>query len=130
MPAHEFEYAVVRVVPRVDRDEFINVGVIVYCHALGFLEARIALDRARLMALHPGVEPELSDIDRALDVIRRVCAAEAGVGEVASLSPGERFRWLVSPKSTVTQTSPVHAGLSEDPARTLEHLFDRMVRIG
>jgi hypothetical protein len=129
VPAHEFEYAVVRVVPRVDRDEFINVGVIVYCHALDFLAARVSLDRPRLVALHPGVEPELDDIGRALEVIQRVCAADAGVGEIASLSPGERFRWLVSPKSTVTQTSPVHGGLCDDPARMLEHLFDRMVRV-
>jgi hypothetical protein len=129
LPGHSFEYAIVRVVPRVDRDEFVNAGVILYCRALDFLGAAIALDRARLVALWPQAATELPSIERALGLIPRVCAGEPTAGPIAALSLRERFEWLVSPRSTITQTSAVHAGLCDDPVRTLEHLLETMVRV-
>ena len=127
MPAHEFDYAVVRVVPRTDRDEFINAGIILYCRALDFLDARVALDRARLAALQPLAAGEADEIERALAVIPCICAGDAAAGPIAALPLAERFHWLTSPRSTVTQISPVHVGLCDEPARMLDHLFDRMV---
>jgi len=129
MPAHSFDYAVIRVVPRVDRDEFINAGVILHCRALDFLDARIALDRDRLAALFPASSVNLDAIERALDVFPRISSGDPGAGPIARLSRAERFHWLVSPRSTITQVSPVHSGLCDDPARMLEHLVDRMVRV-
>ena len=130
MPAHEFDYAVVRVVPRVDRDEFINAGVILYCRSLDFLAARIWLDRARLAALYPDATADLDPIERALAVIPRIAAGDPAAGPIALLNQSERFHWLVSPRSTITQVSPVHSGLCDLPAAMLDHLVDRMVRIG
>ena len=127
--AHEFDYAVIRVVPRVDRDEFINVGVIVYCRALDFLEARLGLDRDRLAALYPAITSDLDEIERALAIIPRLCAGDPALGPLSRLSQAERFHWLVAPKSTITQTSPVHVGLCDDPASMIEHLMDRMVKV-
>ncbi len=128
MAAHSFDYAIVRIVPRVDRDEFINAGVILYCRSLDYLAARIDLDRARLAALFPTTPVDLDDIDRALALIPRICAGDPTAGPVAALDQSERFQWLVAPRSTIAQTSPVHSGLSQDPARTLEHLLEAMVR--
>jgi hypothetical protein len=129
MPGHEFDYAVIRVVPRVEREEFINAGVIVYCRALDFLGARVELDRARLLALHPGADVE--EIERALALIPRICAGDANGGPIAKLEQSERFHWLTAPRSTITQTSPVHAGLCEgEPEKTLEHLLETFVRVG
>ncbi len=128
MPAHSFDYAVVRVVPRVDRDEFINAGVIVYCRALDYLAARIELDRARLAALFAPAADDLESIERALALIPRICAGDATAGPIARLDAAERFHWLVSPRSTITQTSPVHSGLCDDPAKTLDHLIETVVR--
>jgi hypothetical protein len=127
MPAHSFDYAVVRVVPRVDRDEFINAGVILYCRSLDFLAARIALDRARLAALFPSADVDA--VERALAVFPRISSGDPTAGPIARLSRGERFHWLVSPRSTVTQVSPVHSGLCDDPAAMLDHLVDAMVCI-
>jgi hypothetical protein len=129
MPGHSFDYAVVRVVPRVERDEFINAGVIVYCRSLDYLAARIELDRARLAALFALSPDELDEVDRALAVIPRICAGEPDAGPIARLEPAERFHWLVSPRSTITQTSPVHSGLCDDPAKTLDHLISTVVRL-
>ena len=127
MPGHSFDYAVVRVVPRVERGEFLNAGVIVYCRALDYLAARVQLDRARLAALAPAsVELDVDALDRALALIPRVCAGEPGAGPIAALPQSERFHWLVAPRSTVAQVSPVHAGLCVDPAATLDALFERM----
>lgn len=126
MSAREpFEYAVVRVVPRVDRGESVNAGVILYCQGRDFLGARMALDHTRLRALAPGSDVE--EIERALALIPRVCAGGDDAGAIGALAPGERFRWLVAPRSTVVQPSPVHGGLCHDPALALEQLLARLV---
>ncbi len=117
-----FDYALVRVVPRPERGELINAGVILYCRARDFLEARIALDRARLLALDPSADAD--EIERALDVFPQVCA---GQGPIGRLPLAERFHWLVAPRSTAVQVSPVHAGLCDDPAAALDHLLQAMV---
>jgi hypothetical protein len=127
MPAHSFEYAVVRVVPRVEREEFLNAGVILYCRSLRFLDARIALDRTRLQALNPDPTLDLDTIERALLTIPRICAGDAAAGPIAALDQAERFRWLCATRSTVNQVSPVHAGLCDDPAVMLDHLMTKMV---
>jgi hypothetical protein len=121
-----YEYAVVRVVPRVEREEFVNAGVIVFCLERGFLAARVELDRGRVRALDPGAD--LDVIEEHLRAIPAVCAGGAGSGPIGHLSARERFRWLVAPRSTVVQPSPVHAGLCDDPERALEDLLERMVR--
>ena len=121
-----FDYAVVRVVPRVDREEFVNAGVILFCRARDFLGARVELDRIRVRALFPGAD--LATIDEHLLAIPRICEGGDGSGPIGALSLRERFHWLVAPRSTVLQISPVHAGVCDDPARALEHLFERMVR--
>jgi Protein of unknown function (DUF3037) len=120
-----FDYAIVRVVPRVERGEQINAGVILYCQTLGFLGARIALDRARLTALDGAID--FDEVARALALIPMVCRGEPGGGPIAQLPMGERFHWLVSPRSTITQCSPVHSGLCDEPAAALEHLLQKMV---
>lgn len=120
-----FDYAIVRVVPRVERGEQINAGVILYCKTRDFLGARIALDHARLLALDPDVD--LPAVERALELIVLVCAGDPGAGAIAQLPQPERFHWLVSPKSTITQPSPVHSGLCEDPQAALDHLLEKMV---
>ena len=129
MPAHEFDYAIVRVVPRVERDEFMNAGVILYCRPLDYLAARIALDRARLTALFPAAAGDVEAIEAALAVIPRICAGDADAGPIAQLPQSERFHWLVAPRSTIAQTGPVHSGLCDEPAKMLEHLVERMVKI-
>ncbi len=127
MPARcSYEYAVVRVVPRVDREEFVNAGVVVFCLERAFLAAEVALDAARVRALAP--DADLAVIEEHLRAIPAIAAGGEGSGPIGRLSPRERFRWLVAPRSTIVQTSPVHAGLCEDPARALEELMERMVR--
>lgn len=121
-----YDYAIVRVVPRVERGEFVNAGVILSCAATGYLDARIELDEAALRALDPGVQ--LDDIRAALDAIPRICAGGTGAGPFARMSVRERFHWLVAPRSSSVQTSPVHTGLCQDPAAALEHLMQRVVR--
>jgi hypothetical protein len=121
-----YDYAIVRVVPRVERGEFINAGVILSCATLGWLEARIELDEALLRALAPDVDP--APIRSALDAIPRVCAGGPAAGPIGQLSVRERFHWLVAPRSTSVQTSPVHTGRCGDLAATLEVLMQRMVR--
>ncbi len=120
-----FEYAVVRVVPRVDRGEFINVGVILFCRTRRFLDARVHLDPARLAALAPGLD--VVAVRAHLDLIPRVCAGDHGAGPIARLSQAERFHWLVAPQSTIVQPSPVHSGLCDDPTAALERLLKTMV---
>jgi hypothetical protein len=129
MPAHSFDYAVVRVVPRVERDEFINAGVILYCRALSFLAARVSLDRARLGALFPGAGLDADAVDAALALVPRIAAGDPSAGPVARLEQAERFHWLVAPRSTIVQTSPVHSGLCDDPSGTLDRLVERVVLI-
>jgi hypothetical protein len=129
MPApNSFDYAVLRVVPRVDREEFINAGVVLFCRTRSFLAARVELDRGRLAALAPECDPE--EIQRHLALIPRICEGEPSGGPIARLSMPERFHWLVAPRSTVIQVSPVHTGLTDNPEATLEHLLDTMVRRG
>jgi hypothetical protein len=120
-----FEYAVLRVVPRVERGEFINAGVVLYCRADRYLGARVRLDPVRLRALDPGVD--LEAVRAHLEAVRSVCAGGPEGGSVGQLPLGERFGWLVAPRSTVVQPSPVHTGLTDDPEAELERLLSRMV---
>jgi len=120
-----YDYAVIRVVPRVEREEFVNAGVIVSCPEKGFLEARIALDEARLRALDP--EVDMAAIRAHLDTIPRIAAGGPGAGPIWALAPRERFHWLVAARSTVIQVSPAHSGRCEDPAALLDHLMRTMV---
>ncbi len=127
MPARSaFEYAVVRVVPRSEREEFINVGVILLCRTRRFLDSSIELDTTRLAVLAPGLD--IAAIAEQLGYIRPVCVGGAGAGPIGLLPQFERFRWLVAPRSTIIQPSPVHCGMCEDPRAMLDHLLDRMVR--
>lgn len=119
-----FDYALIRLVPYVEREEFINVGAILFCRTQRFLAARIELDRARLAALAPTLDPD--DVQADLDLIPAICD---GAGPIGQLSQAERFHWLVAPRSTVIQVSPVHCGLCLDPAAALEGLVKRMVRV-
>jgi hypothetical protein len=123
---HAFDYAVVRVVPRVERGEFVNAGVILFSRTGRFLDARIELDRARLMAMAPSIDCDV--VQSYLDAIPRVCAGGREAGPIGALSQSERFHWLVAPRSTIIQTSPVHSGVHSDLRVALDHLFDRLVR--
>jgi hypothetical protein len=120
-----YDYAVVRVVPRVEREEFVNAGVILFCLEAGFLEARVALDRARLAALDPAID--LAAVEAHLAAIERVAAGAEGSGPIGRLSQRERFQWLVSPRSAVIQVSAVHSGTCGDPAAALDGLMARLV---
>jgi hypothetical protein len=115
-----FDYAILRVVPRVEREEFLNAGILVFCLERDYLAARILLDPARLMALWADADPELARTH--LEAVERICAGDPAAGPIAQLSRRERFHWLVSPRSTMIQTSPVHTGLSEKPDGLLDHL--------
>jgi hypothetical protein len=121
-----YDYAVIRVVPRVDREEFLNVGVIISCPAQDFLEARIELDEARLLAFDPTVD--LEAVRNNLASIPRICAGGPDAGPIGQLTPRERFYWLVAPRSTIIQTSRAHTGRCTDPGTLAEKLLDRMVR--
>jgi hypothetical protein len=121
-----FDYAVVRIVPRVDREEFINAGVLLYCLSQGFLGAQVALDEKRLLALAP--EVDLGLVRTHLEALPRICAGGTEAGPIGQLPQKERWHWLVSPRSTMLQTSPVHSGRCEDPEAALEGLMDSMVR--
>ncbi|MDF2440368.1 MAG: hypothetical protein JWN98_1352 [Abditibacteriota bacterium] len=132
-----FDYAVIRVVPRVERQEFVNVGVLLSCPALDFLQARIELDRPRLAAFAPWLD--LESIEEHLQVIRLVCAGGPGSGPIGALPQRARFHWLVAPRSTMIQLSPFHSGLCPHPNESLnensqrhpqailDHLFDTLV---
>ena len=120
-----YDYAIIRVVPRVEREEFVNVGVIVSCPALDYLAARIELDEQRLLAFAPEVDIEL--VRENLASIPAICG---GSGPIGRLALRERFHWLVAPRSTMIQTSSVHTGRSDDPSRLLEQLLQKMVRSG
>jgi len=121
-----YDYAIVRVVPKVEREEFVNAGAIVSCPTSDFLEARIELDEARLLALDPGAD--LATIRTHLATLPAICAGGPDAGPIGALPKRERFRWLTAPRSTVIQTSPVHTGACTDPAALLEHLLETMVR--
>jgi hypothetical protein len=122
-----YSYAILRVVPRVERGECLNVGVVLFARTRRFLEARLALDEDRLRALAP--EADLPAIKRHLAAIQAICAGSPEGGPVAALSPSERFHWVTAPRSTVVQTSPVHVGRTADPAATIEELLDTFVRL-
>lgn len=120
-----FQYALLRVVPRVERGEFINAGVVLYCQDAKFLDARIHLDPERLRALDPNLDPET--VQAHLEVAHLVCEGGPGAGAVGLLPRGQRFGWLVAPRSTVVQPSPVHTGFADDPEEAIEHLLRVMV---
>lgn len=122
---HGYEWAVLRVVPRVDRCESVNVGVVVYCRAVDYLGAWITDDLGRARALDP--ELDVDGVRQLLDAIAAVCAGSPEAGDNGRRAPGDRFRWLVAPRSTVVQPSPVHTGITDDPAAELLDLAARMV---
>ena len=124
--ACSFDYAIVRVVPRVEREEFFNVGVIVFCAAQRFLQARIELDQMRLQVLAPALDAEM--VEAHLDTIPILCAGGRASGPIGALGQTARFHWLVAPRSTIIQFSPVHSGLCHEPEAALGHLFERLVR--
>ena len=121
-----FDYAIVRVVPQVEREEFINAGVILRCRERRFLAARVELDRVRLRALSPGLDSEM--VQAELDLIPLVCAGGPAAGPLGELNQAERFRWLTAPRSTTVQVSQVHCGLCVDPQTALDDLFEKMVK--
>jgi Protein of unknown function (DUF3037) len=121
-----FEYAILRVVPREDRGECFNAGVVVHARARRYLGALVDLDEAVLRALAPSCDPAV--VRAQLETIPRICAGDPSAGPIAGLSRPERFHWLVSPSSTMIQASAVHTGLTDDPAATLAHLVETLVR--
>ncbi|MDX6404831.1 MAG: hypothetical protein QOH70_2286 [Blastocatellia bacterium] len=123
---YSYDYAIVRVVPKVDREEFMNVGVIVSCPSRNFLAARIELDERRLTALDPSLDIETTRAHLA--AIPAICAGGDQAGPIGQLTQRQRFDWLIAPRSTIIQTSPAHTGACEDPTAALEHLLDMMVR--
>lgn len=126
MPARSaYDYAILRVVPRVDREEFLNAGVVLFCLEKDFLAARVGLDEARVKAAFPDADVGL--LCEHLAVIPRICEGGPGAGPIGRLTRRERFHWLVAPRSTIVQVSPVHVGLCEDPAAALDDVFARMV---
>ena len=120
-----FDYAAIRLVPRVEREEFFNVGVILSCPAHKFLEARIYLDEAKLKCFAPSVDAET--IRQYLEIIPKICAGDENAGVIGRLMQRERFYWLTAQRSTIIQISPIHTGFTADAAQTLEHLFDKTV---
>ena len=122
-----FAYTTIRVVPRVEREEFVNVGVVLYSRPRKFLGVQARLDRDRLRALWP--EPDLDAVERQLEVIRLVAAGDPTGGAIALLPATERFGWLSAPASTVVQPGPVHAGLADDPEAALRELFRELVEL-
>ena len=125
MPAEVFQYAVLQVVPRVERGERFNAGVVVYSRRHRFLAARVALDRGKLAALAPSADAD--EVERHLQALARVAAGDPDAGAVAAMEQSERFHWLAAPSSTVIQPSPVHTGLCGDPQATLDRLFAGLV---
>jgi len=119
-----FDYALIRVVPRVELEEFINAGVIVFCLERQFLAARVFVDERRLKALWTNIDIEL--VRQHLEAIPKICSGDADAGPIARLTLRERFHWLVAPRSTLIQVSPVHVGICYDPEGSLERLFQRV----
>jgi molybdopterin-guanine dinucleotide biosynthesis protein len=123
---YPFDYAIVRVVPRVERGESLNAGVILFSSTAGFLDARVGIDRDRLKALAPSID--LALVESYLEAIPKICAGGGEAGSIGALPQRARFHWLVAPRSTIIQTSPVHSGVHHDLAAALEGLFDKLVR--
>ena len=121
---HLYEYAVIRLVPRVEREEFVNAGVIVFCLEKNFLAARVHLNAERLKALWPEVDADL--VRQHLEAFPKISAGEPSAGPIAKLSLRERFHWLVSPRSTMIQVSAVHSGICSNPEQSLDRLFERL----
>ena len=124
-PRLAYQYVVLRCVPRVDREEFLNVGVVVYCQAADYLEVAWEVDRERLAALDPGLD--LDQVCEALAFVEGVCAGDERGGAAGTRPPGQRFGFLKAPRSTVLQPGPVHGGVTTDPARQLDHLLQKLV---
>lgn len=120
-----FEYAMIRVVPRVERGECVNVGVLLWCQRAGFLGSRCVVDRERLASLDPFLDQDA--VSASLAALRRVCVGGLDAGPPGRLPGGERFRWLTAPRSTVVQTSAVHTGFTDDPAAELDRLVELLV---
>jgi hypothetical protein len=120
-----FQYAAVRLVPRVERGEAVNAGVVLFCRPLRFLGARTQLDERLLAVLAPDCDP--AAVRELLQAVELIAAGDAAGGPIAALPPSERFHWLVAPASTIVQPGPVHTGLTRDPAGELDHLFARLV---
>lgn len=123
---HQFQYAVVRVVPRVERGECVNAGVILFCRSRRYLAARVALDEPLVRAFAPDLD--LDVVRQHLEAVPRIAAGDAGAGPIAALDQPQRFHWLVAPSSTVVQVSPVHTGLCDDAEPWLDRLFARLVQ--
>lgn len=123
-----FSYAAIRVVPDIEREEFLNAGLILFCRPARYLVARTALDRAALVALQPGCDVE--GMHGQLRLIERIAAGEAEAGPISLLDQSERFGWLTAPRSTIVQPGPIHTGTTEDPATTFDHLFAVLVERG
>jgi hypothetical protein len=124
-PSNPFAYTILRVVPSVERGEQFNVGVVLFCRQMGFLAARVALDESRLAALGSAVPAQ--EVVSHLEALVRVAEGAPDGGPIASMPQSERFGWLAAPASTIVQASGVHTGLSQDPERTLDGLFERLV---
>ncbi|MFD5828098.1 DUF3037 domain-containing protein [Lentzea sp. NPDC060358] len=122
---HVFEYALLRAVPRQERGEFMNVGVLVYCRALDFLCAKTHVDAGRLRALDPQLDVET--LESSLAHLTDSCDGSPQAGPVSATSVGQRFRWLTAPRSTIVQTSPAHTGFTEDPSAEVSRLFEALV---
>ncbi len=126
MSAMGFQYVVLRCVPRVDREEFVNVGVVLYCQQADFIDARCHVDRDRLRSLAPDLD--LDAVESALATVEAVCRGDRTAGAAGRTPLGTRFGFLSAPRSTVVQPGPIHGGLTTDPAAQLDHLLDRLVR--
>ena len=124
-PRNAFQYAIVRVVPRVERGEGLNAGIVLLCRPKRFLAARMALDERRLAALAPDLDP--ASVRPHLEAIERIAAGDRTAGPIAGMDQPERFRWLVAPASTIIQPSAVHTGLCDDPGTELDHLVATLV---
>jgi hypothetical protein len=122
---NSYDYALIRLVPSVERGECLNTGVILFCRTLGFLGARVHLNTTRALALSPDLD--LAAIQQQLETIVLICKGGPEAGDLGKMSQSERFQWLVSPRSTIIQISPVHEGVGDDPEAALEHLLKTMV---
>jgi hypothetical protein len=120
-----FEYAVIRVVPRVEREEFLNVGIILYCRKRKFLECLTNINTQRLKAFCPALE--INEVEQYLVSIQQVCAGTKEAGTIGQLDIASRFRWLTATRSTVVQSSKVHPGFCTDPKETLQHLYEQLI---
>ncbi|MEO7265116.1 MAG: DUF3037 domain-containing protein [Ferruginibacter sp.] len=120
-----FEYAIIRLVPRVEREEFLNVGLIIYCKKQGFLQTKYGLDEKRLHAVFTNLD--IKEVNEHLEAFKQIAVGNKNAGPIAALDPASRFRWLTAKRSTIVQTSAVHPGLSSDIADTMEKLFSQLI---